>query len=129
MLSRELKALRRVMTCSPIAAVLTSCGGDGSGLIAAKPEADYEVNVSWEAPTTRENGDNLPYNEIQSYELQYWQKDSDTATSITIHDRTILDFDVAGLYPSAYYFRVAAIDNNNQKSEYSQTWYIDLSQH
>lgn len=128
MLSIELKAICRVLAYGLVAAVLTSCGGDGGGLITAKPEADHEVNVSWEAPTTRENGDNLPYNEIQSYELQYWQKDSDTATSITIHDRTILEFDVTGLYPTAYYFRIAAIDNDNLKSEYSQTWYIDLSQ-
>ena len=79
-----------------------------------------DINLSWEAPTTRENGDSLPLSDIESYKLTVTYPDGSigdinvepTETSYTI---PIING------PGDYTFTILAVDTDGMESKPSES--------
>jgi hypothetical protein len=75
------------------------------------------VTLSWDAPTTRVNGDPLPLEELDHYEVSYYRTgESPTLVSVDIAQSS---FTTNGLPPGTYHFQVKVIDNWALESEYT----------
>lgn len=73
----------------------------GSSFIATKVYAQDEATIElrWETPTERENGDNLPLDEIDGYEVRYWPSDAeepmDVRESVIVPDNTAVGYELS----------------------------------
>ncbi len=92
---------------------LSSCAGGGSG--SSDPQALGSVSLSWDAPTTDENGD--PLVDLIGYNV-YMGSTPGTYTDVfELDDDTAVE--ISDLIPGTYYFVVTAIDASGNESTQS----------
>lgn len=85
---------------------------------------DDSVTFSWEAPSTRVNGDPLTLEEIQGYEL-YWSVNGGETQTVEIG--VVNSYDLAGLDPGTYEAAISTVDTDGLYSQPSETvtWEIN----
>lgn len=75
------------------------------------------VNMSWTAPTARQDGSKLDITEIAGYEIRYKVAGSTNFTYISINDAFTNTYNFAWLEGS-YVFQIAAFDKNGLYSDF-----------
>lgn len=83
--------------------------------------------VSWNIPTTRENGEDLPLTDIGGYEILYRRYDEVIFSSIRVSDQSQSERMVEGLAPGRYEFFVLAFDMEGLYSDFSEPAIADIS--
>jgi len=66
--------------------------------------------VSWTAPMTRQDGSAISIGEIGGYYVYYGTSISSMTHSVTVAGGSSSQYQVTGLTPATYYFRVSAYD-------------------
>lgn len=83
-------------------------------------DENYEVNLTWDIPTTYEDGNPLPTEEIKEYTI-YYGKDMSTlkeSDSIVIEDAQT-ETAVITVPKGTWYFAVSVTTTNNIESQLS----------
>lgn len=83
--------------------------------------------VSWNIPTTRENGEDLALTDIGGYEILYRRYDEVIFRSLTVSDQSQSERLVEGLAPGRYEFFVLAFDEEGLYSDFSEPAIADIS--
>lgn len=92
----------------------------GSGVLAS-------AVVSWNIPTTRENGEELLLTDIGGYEILYRRYDEVIFSSVRVSDQSQSERIVEGLAPGRYEFFVLAFDEEGLYSDFSEPAVADIS--
>lgn len=79
----------------------------------------YNAQLSWTAPTIREDGTPLALSELAGYEIYYTSDDPAVAGTITIAGGSEASYVLPNLAAGNYYFTISAIDSNGLKSAMS----------
>lgn len=97
---------------------------------APKPEPQPEptpepvtgsAKMSWNAPSTRVNGESLAMGEIEKYIVRYGTEQSIEERSYeeVVEDGQAMTYEVAGLAEDTWYFAIKTIDTNGLESDWS----------
>ena len=78
-----------------------------------------DLNLSWDIPTQRENGDPLPLIEISGYIIQYGTEPGNYTSTIEVFGGSTTERLIQGLIPETYYFRIATIDSDGVTGAFS----------
>lgn len=91
-------------------------------LAAAAAPKTYNVKLTWNIPTKRQNGQPLALSELKGYEV-YYAADSNTSTVndtvVRINGGSINNSVISKLPAGTYYFSISAIDTAGIKSPLS----------
>ena len=79
----------------------------------------YNAQLSWTAPTIREDGTPLALSELAGYEIYYTSDDPAVAGTITIAGGSEASYVLPNLAAGNYYFTISAIDSEGLKSAMS----------
>jgi hypothetical protein len=112
------------------AALVTGCGGGGSGSAdisgATGEEQSSQVVsgartlwLSWRAPAERESGEALPLSELSGYRVYWGTADDPQANEIDITDPSITTYQITDIEPGTYQVAVTAIDRTGLESSQS----------
>lgn len=95
--------------------------GDNSGQQTEDPATEKTVTLSWNAPTTRENGDPLQLSEISGYEIYYFldSSSSDDSEVASINNPSTVSYVTPTLTSGTYYFSIVTIDSSGLYSDLS----------
>lgn len=101
---------------------LVACGGGGGsgGDTSSGPApSTSSVNLSWTAPSSRQNGDQLSPSELAGYEIYYFEESSAEADGeiLFINNAMATNATINELLPGTYLFAISAIDSNGLKSD------------
>jgi hypothetical protein len=83
----------------------------------------YSATVSWEIPTTRENGDPLEIEDIGGYEIRYKHESDDSFQYRTVTEASTKTLKIENLSSGEYEFTVATFDREGLYSDYSDPSY------
>ena len=78
-----------------------------------------EVNLSWTAPSEREDNNPLPLSEIAGYKVYYGTTQGNYSNSTDINDGNAEGHTFKGLSTGTYYFAVTTYDIEGRESQYS----------
>ena len=84
------------------------------------------VELSWDIPTERENGDSLAISEIRGYSIQYGLDSMNPENSIEISGATTTNHTIQNLLAGIYYLRIATIDTDGIRGAYSSNISIEI---
>lgn len=120
------------------AVFLAGCGGSGGGSsssgttvsgggeqasVEESVSGAHTVALSWNAPTLRVNGEQIPYHQISSYIVSYGQDPENLDLQAVLDDCTSPQcfYDIEGLDSGTWYFTVQTVDSSGLISSPSQT--------
>lgn len=75
------------------------------------------VNLAWDAPVARVNGDALSMQQIGGYTVYYGTQQGSYPNSVTVDDAYTTQLTVNNLQAGTYYFVVTAFDTDGRESE------------
>ncbi|MGH1402856.1 MAG: hypothetical protein ACRBDL_01285 [Alphaproteobacteria bacterium] len=82
---------------------------------------ECDASLSWSAPYSRENGDNLELWEIGGYEIHYYKDHIENGVNIIdVNDSYQMDHTISGLREGFYYFSIGTYDIDGLKSDLSE---------
>ena len=84
------------------------------------------IELSWDIPVARENGDSLGINDIEGYRIQYGLNATSPENSIQIAGATTTSHTIEDLFPGTYYLRIATIDSDGIQGAYSAMISIEI---
>ena len=87
-------------------------------LIKRESEGTGSVTLSWEAPTTREDG--TPLTNLAGYYIYYGRMSGVYDYEIKIDNPGITTYVVEGLTPGTWYFVLTSYDSDGVESDYSE---------
>jgi hypothetical protein len=112
--SFRFKYLLALILLSPLFACSGSGGGATGGFNANTP-----ADLSWVAPSEREDGTGLALSEIAGYRIYYGTKTGVYQNYIVINDHTVEQTQIADVPAGTYYVVMTAIDTEGRESDYS----------
>lgn len=77
------------------------------------------ANLSWQVPTTRENGEPLSPSELAGYEIYVTREETGAGEIFSIGDPLASSFSMQGLAAGTYDFAISAVDVSGLKSRLS----------
>lgn len=83
----------------------------------AQTGTTIDLMVPWKAPTQRENGVTLPFEEISHFDIRYRKLGDGPWTNITVI-KSANSYIFKGLAKSSYEFQIATVDTNGLYSNY-----------
>lgn len=86
----------------------------------------FAIQLSWDIPLARNNGDVLYANELAGYEILYSHERDASPRQLRIEDPLQTSAQVAGLPVGHYRFAIAAIDSNGVYSQFSSPVLLTL---
>ena len=103
---------------------LVACSGGDAGLSSSSDGGlsglDSNVsNLSWVAPSEREDGTGLSPSEIAGFRIYYGAKSGDYSNAVNIDDHTATQAVLAGLPSGTYFVAVTTVDVDGRESLYS----------
>lgn len=129
-------SMTKLMTAVTALALINGCAGGSSPSLqrastaSAASQTDdgrrFSVQLTWNIPLSRTNGDVLYANELVGYEIIYSNEFDDSPHQLRIEDPLQTETDVAGLPAGQYRFAIAAIDEHGLYSQFSDAVEITL---
>ena len=103
---------------------LVACSGGDAGLSSSgdgvlSSTGSNVSNLSWVAPSEREDGTGLSPSEIAGFRIYYGAKSGDYSNTVNIDDHTATQAVLAGLPSGTYFVVVTAVDVDGRESTYS----------
>ncbi|HLV76815.1 MAG TPA: fibronectin type III domain-containing protein [Marinobacter sp.] len=98
----------------------------GGAVVGSELGSQHKATLSWEAPSTRANGEGMRPGELDSYVISYGQDRNNLNRTVEVEDAAQLtgggtpSYTVTGLRPGTWYFRIQAKDYNGLLSAPSQ---------
>ena len=83
-------------------------------------DTDSSVNLSWVAPTTREDGETLSLSELEGYRIYYGTDSSKLIPLVDLDDSSVTTHSITDLNAGTYYFAVTAYDFSGLESGFSE---------
>ncbi len=83
------------------------------------PVAGGNINLSWTAPSQREDNTGLLLSEISGYKIYYGTKSGAYTSNVKVNDSTATGYTFTGFNPGTYYFVVTTLDTDNRESKNS----------
>jgi len=77
------------------------------------------INLSWVAPSEREDNSSISLSEIAGYTIRYGTMMGQYPNKITINDGTATDYTLPNFITGTYYFVLTTIDTEGRESQYS----------
>ena len=108
--------LNYLLTLILVLPLLACSGGDG-GLAVTSSQA---VNLTWVAPSEREDGTGLSLSEITGFRIYYGAQSGDYSNTIDIDDHTATQTVLAGIPSGTYFVAVTAVDVDGRESQHSE---------
>lgn len=84
-----------------------------------EPEEKLSVQLAWDIPMQRENGDELKPNEIGGYKIEYRRVGTTIFQTFMVEDGLSDSTEIGDLVQGMYEFRIAAFDADGLFSDYS----------
>ena len=109
--------LRYLLTLILVLPLVACSGGDG-GLSSSSPALNT-LNLSWVAPSEREDGAGLSLSEIDGFRVYYGVTPGDYSNIIDVDDHTATQAVLAGLPSGTYFVAVTVVDVDGRESLYS----------
>jgi predicted phage tail protein len=81
--------------------------------------ATATAELSWSAPTTRENGQALAVSDLSGYEIYYTTDDPKVTGTVKVSGGSSSSYTIQNLAPGTYHFAMAAVDASGLKSKLS----------
>ena len=81
----------------------------------------YTLELSWDIPTERENGDALPLEEISAYTLRYGTNEDSLSNVISISGGATTQYLLSDLSAGQLYLQIATVDSDGIQGAYSDT--------
>ena len=103
---------------------LVACSGGDAGLSSSgegslSSSGSNVSNLSWVAPSEREDGTGLSPSEIAGFHIYYGAQPGDYSTMVEINDHTATQAVLAGLSSGTYFVVVTVVDVDGRESSYS----------
>ena len=103
---------------------LVACSGGDAGLSSSgdgvlSSTGSNVSNLSWVAPSEREDGTGLSPSEIAGFRIYYGVTSGDYSNTVDIDDHTATQAVLAGLPSGTYFVTVTAVDVDGRESTYS----------
>ena len=114
----RLNYLLALILVLPLAACSGGDGGSASGSGVA--------NLSWVAPSEREDGTALVLSEIVGFRIYYGTVPGDYQNHLDVNDSSAVQAQVAGVPSGTYYVVVTTVDANGRESSYSNELVVAL---
>ena len=108
--------LRKILVGSVCLALVLSmfgCGGGEGG--AGSQSVGQSISLSWDAPTTDNNGSNLT--DLLGYKVYYGNASGEYTRMLVVEGDTTCQ--ISFLSPGAWYFSVTAYDSQGNESDFS----------
>ncbi|KZZ62974.1 hypothetical protein A3763_21340 [Oleiphilus sp. HI0128] len=86
------------------------------------------LELSWSAPSTREDGSALESSEISAYVIEYAYNNTELNQSIRINSTgsETYNYIISDVQSGTMYLRIATVDSNEIQSQFSETISIDI---
>jgi len=97
-------------------------------VIVVPPPLTYSINISWDAPTTREDGRTLSESDINGFSIYYGLSATSPDVKVNLNDPTQRSYIAKDLAAGSYYFTVTAIDKSGNESKPSTIGEITVPQ-
>jgi len=78
-----------------------------------------DIQISWTAPSEREDNTSLLLSEIVGYKIYYGTAQGQYSNNITVNDGTAVNYTFQNFNTDTYYFVVTTIDSDGLESQYS----------
>lgn len=103
---------------------LAACSGGDGGL--ASGSGSGVVNLSWVAPSEREDGTALALSEIAGFRIYYGTVSGDYQNHLDVNDSSAVQAQVAGVPSGTYYVVLTTVDADGRESSYSNELVVTL---
>ncbi len=131
MMKRVSKMSKVWIAAFVIGALLTGCGGGGSGSSGSAggsasaggslgPVDERTAVLSWNAPLTRVNGESIPMGELDKYVIRYGQDSENLSEEVVVSNaqsESEMSYQIGGLENGTWYFTIQVQDTNGLISE------------
>jgi hypothetical protein len=84
------------------------------------------IDLSWDIPVERENGDALELYEIDGYMIAYGNSNSNLDSEVFVSGALVGNYLLENLSAGNYYFAIATIDSDGVQGAYSSTVIITV---
>ncbi|NOQ88882.1 MAG: hypothetical protein GQ550_08150 [Gammaproteobacteria bacterium] len=101
---------------------LADCTGGDGGLASGSGV----VNLSWVAPSEREDGTALALSEIAGFRIYYGTVSGDYQNHLDVNDSSAVQAQVAGVPSGTYYVVLTTVDADGRESSYSNELVVTL---
>ena len=85
-------------------------------IVTSNAEQAVDIEISWNAPTTRADGSELRFSELGGYEIESENLDTRERNNYTVNDGTKSNLVVRELTPGTYRFFLFSFDTDNRLS-------------
>lgn len=104
-----------------------SSATSGTASLSIAANASGKAQISWNAPTSREDGSALIASEIAGYELYYSGSNSASLTKLASVSSAETSVVVDELATGTHYFAIATLDNSGQQSTLSSVFSVTIN--
>ncbi|MFV2005019.1 MAG: fibronectin type III domain-containing protein [Gammaproteobacteria bacterium] len=87
--------------------------------VAPAPGPTADVNLSWVAPSEREDNTAISLSDIAGYKIYYGTTKGNYSNSISVNDGTATDYTFSKFSAGTYYFVITTRDVDGRESQYS----------
>ena len=85
-----------------------------------------DIQISWTAPSEREDNTSLSLSEIVGYKIYYGTSQGQYSNNITVNDGTAVSHTFLNFNTDTYYFVVTTLDSDGRESQYSTEIQISI---
>jgi len=78
-----------------------------------------DIQISWTAPSEREDNTSLSLSEIVGYKIYYGTSQGQYSSNITVNDGTAVNYTFQNFNTDTYYFVITTLDSDGRESQYS----------
>ena len=115
-MKRVIKMSKAWIAAFSMGIVLTGCGGDSSdssgteSSVQSQQSGERSASLSWNAPSTRANGDGIKMGELSGYVINYGRDPEEMDESVRIDDASTMEYTVDNLDSGTWYFTIQVED-------------------
>ncbi|MDF0752360.1 fibronectin type III domain-containing protein [Marinobacter sp. 71-i] len=117
-MNRVIKMSRAWIAAFFVGITLAGCGGGSSGSSGTEnaaqgsqsQAAERSASLSWNAPSTRANGDGIKMGELSGYVINYGQNPDALSETVRINDASTMEYTVDNLNNGTWYFTIQVED-------------------
>ena len=98
---------------------LVACSGGDGGISGTDSTGSTALNLSWVAPSEREDNSALALSEIASYCIYYGTESGNYQNKLDVNDSSAVQAQLSGIPPGTYYVSITTVDTEGRESSFS----------
>ena len=104
---------------SILALPLVACSGGDGGISGTDSASNNVLNLSWVAPSAREDDSALSLSEIAGYRIYYGTESGDYQSKLEVNDSSAAQAQISGIGPGTYFIALTTVDTDGRESSFS----------